>query len=785
MRLPILLLAAAAAAGQVTEWGLHSVLVWNIPSLREGCSDVAEVVQEGIRVDISRLGSPNNTLTLPRGSLSDILSLEVTGGASNQRGLAWALGEQRMESLVRFEYVDADTARVVVGPVPGYALEEPETVRVSLNAARVTSLRSAALVSLWSKEDAVERDIEIRVRPTPDAMRDILPDLEVGATEVQLLSLPLSGTAAAEIQQLKLYYSLSCSEHAASTLGMSYHPLGFIPEVSSPGGQECLGAVLCNLFFITLILLIHYALTVGAARRINTIEVQGRMLFPSLPLFVFTFLYPGQVLCATRLVQSPAESWHVGVGVAGLLVSIAVPAAAAFSIARATKKTQDARYRVDDVVVVVKDHGYKVRWPSAVVSLLFGAGEWVNSTPRMFSGRFFIQMRPFDNRYPWWSAVDHAGMFAVGVGLAQSKETYHSCGVSRAICAGVSVTLLLLVVFFRPYCRGRDNILHGLRLLLLSAGLIALSAAYFQGDPRHGGIRLGSHLLIASLVTILLKIILDGFCFLVTGLCLKRRSTLQKLEWGDAEDSQQYSELSVAYQPDPESLPASRANSHLHDGRSVSNAKGVENANAGGGGGSSAGGSSGVAAGDDDDASPRSVLAAVSAANVLLPSHSGRDGAGEDRVNVGSISPIPSFERSASGLGGASGTRMPHRLRSATFGSAMSRRHSSVTGMAGGGSFTGDPLLACRTRSDSDAASTPPPLTSFAAAKRAAGGGGGGGGVGDGDGWVGSPMTRGASVGLPPTSRRQSPTPTASVPPPRPRNGSRPPSRAPTPTLVT
>eukprot|EP00754_Rhynchopus_humris_P019292 Rhum_TRINITY_DN14638_c15_g2::Rhum_TRINITY_DN14638_c15_g2_i1::g.105557::m.105557 len=580
MRLPMLLLAAAAAAGQGTEWGLHSVLVWDIPSLREGCSDVAEMAQEGIRVDITRLGSTNNTLTLARGS--DVVSVAVSGGASNRHGLAWALGEQSMASLVRFEYVDADTARVVVGPVPGYALEEPETVRVSLNAARVTAQRSAALVSLWSKEGAVERDIEVRVRPTPDAVRDALPDVEVGATEVQLLSLPLSGSAAAEVQQLKLYYSLSCSEHAESTLGMSYHPLGFIPEVSSPGGQECLGAVLCNLFFVALILVIHYVLTVAAARRLNTIEAQGRMLFPSLPLFVFTFLYPGQVLCATRLVQSPAEPWHVAVGVAGLLISVVVPAGAAFSIARATKKTYATRYRADDVVVVLQDRGYKVRWPSAVVSLLFGAGEWVNSTPQLFSGRYFIQMRPFDNRYPWWSAVDHAGMFVVGVGLAQSKQTFHSCGVSRTVCAAASIVHLLLVVRFRPYCRGRDNVLQVLRLLLLSAGLIALSAAYFQGDPRHGGIRLGSHLLIASLVTILVKIVLDGLCFLVTGLCLKRRSTLQKLEWSDADS--QCSELSVAYQLEPESLPASRAGSHL----TAASAKGVENTNGGGGGGSKA-----------------------------------------------------------------------------------------------------------------------------------------------------------------------------------------------------
>ena len=571
-----------------TEWGLHTILVWSLEGTTRShdsavvwASDLAET---GVSILIRRDGSPENTLVEPAAATAtDVVAVELVGEAPpsplsptgggrvsqatpaptapspNRHGLAWALGEQRMESLVRFEYVDADTARVVVGPVPGYALEEPETVRVSLNAARVTSLRSAALVSLWSKEDAVERDIEIRVRPTPDAIRAMEPDALVGATEVQLMSLPLSGSTAAEIQQLKLYFALACEGADADGLLdlrhlRSFHPLGFLAGLESVAGSQCLAALLGNTLFLTLVTLVHYTATVVSSkqrtlrRRLCDWRQQGNLLFPSVPLCVFSFLFVGNVACAARLAGGGDVGRGAGAGAAasglsragqtavgvGALASLAASAAFAAAAARRVAASGAAVYRVDQAVLPLADAaGWRVRWPSVVAAFLFGTGEWVGGRANTrAAGRHYVQLRPFRSRYPWWSAVDAAVAFAAAGALGLGRGGHRACAWGRVVCASVAFAHAASVTLARPYARGRDNLLMSVRALMVGLGLAIASVASFREDPRHPGLLTAARMLYASLFVSLAKVVLDGVCFLVTGVCLRRRARLEKELWG-------------------------------------------------------------------------------------------------------------------------------------------------------------------------------------------------------------------------------------------------------------
>eukprot|EP01065_Artemidia_motanka_P046132 TRINITY_DN6919_c0_g1_i2.p1 TRINITY_DN6919_c0_g1~~TRINITY_DN6919_c0_g1_i2.p1 ORF type:complete len:1078 (+),score=192.06 TRINITY_DN6919_c0_g1_i2:298-3531(+) len=361
--------------------------------------------------------------------------------------------------------------------------------------------------------------------PPPDL--PTIPALDTvgsaGGTAVAVAG--VAGTAAAaQAAQLAILSDTTCRAEGT----MEGMPWQLHPTRITIGGSLYAGAAVMNIavaaaaaalwvFFLWLL----PRLPVKKLR--NHPDPQGLLMCPSGLIFLFFFLYQGSVFSAFRVAVHPASTLQRVIGYTVLLVCVAIP----FKVGR-------------DAIRGVRGRKARVRrdWErkSPLLVWFVGAGEWVSRTRTdHWVSRYQHVVRPYKADRPWAITVDFGSMVLLGAANAPHTPTMRDCALVRLSSGTVLLIQAVIVIALRPYLRPRDNPTDAARLCLQSAALFIASVGFFLEREDWGGFAAAAHLLTASLVFVVFKVVSDVGAWLWT-VCTGRRVQLQLLEWGEEEN---------------------------------------------------------------------------------------------------------------------------------------------------------------------------------------------------------------------------------------------------------
>eukprot|EP01062_Namystynia_karyoxenos_P022728 TRINITY_DN18732_c0_g2_i1.p1 TRINITY_DN18732_c0_g2~~TRINITY_DN18732_c0_g2_i1.p1 ORF type:complete len:397 (+),score=64.07 TRINITY_DN18732_c0_g2_i1:541-1731(+) len=133
-------------------------------------------------------------------------------------------------------------------------------------------------------------------------------------------------------------------------------------------------------------------------------------------------------------------------------------------------------------------------------------------------------------------------MWILALANAVPTPQWRTCGHVRIICAGVHALHLGYCLLMRPYRCIRDNVIKGVNLALLIAGLVSLGLEFYSvADEEDAGNRLarprdhvGKLSLQLALTVVLMQLALRGLAELVL-LAMGYRAHSQHLEWQSAD----------------------------------------------------------------------------------------------------------------------------------------------------------------------------------------------------------------------------------------------------------
>ena len=226
-------------------------------------------------------------------------------------------------------------------------------------------------------------------------------------------------------------------------------------------------------------------------------DLAGTLRLPSLPLFVFRFLFQGTTLGAfTLLLQGPSII-EAAAAVLVLTVCVVVPIYVAQRLHRDTNRY--AHY-----VNYVEDTG-------SMVLMLLGPGEWVSKYSRIqWVNRYASVLRAYRDETVWYSAVDLGFAFALSAVKSVQTENTIQCGhVQLAVsllclCYGMAVSILL------PYARPRDTFVDIVVTGMQGTATLTLAVGHYREDPPWAwGYEVAGLVLLLAAVVLVVKAVLD------------------------------------------------------------------------------------------------------------------------------------------------------------------------------------------------------------------------------------------------------------------------------------
>ena len=433
------------------------------------------------------------------------VAVPKVGGA--QHGIQWVTEHFAESAYLHYARQSAGTARITIGPVAEYFLVRAETLAIHVNISILTASSAPSSLRRGASDNSNVNSTEILLFINPDIdrvseMHGTISSI-AGAAQVASLTL-LSGAAVAHAQQLHLYAVDTCF-NANTDLGRALHPLGVFPAFQEVDGSRCLGLVLGNAVLCVAVLAVHYALCRAAphieANPFKRCATSIAQRFPGVPLFVALFAYQGTALCSVRLAVYPMKASHCIIGLAFCVFLIAGPVWLARTLRAAVPRL--ALYHIES-------------GGSVEGSFFLGEGSWVSTSRMEFARRWSVVLRPYTEQRCCAVVFECLQMFLVGCILAtdQASSSYQGCGVARLLCAFVHAAGIAFLCRHTPFTRARDTYTEGLRLLLQSASLLFMAISYFEEDPSSAVMSAASRGLMCAAVVLLLKVLLDGICFM-------------------------------------------------------------------------------------------------------------------------------------------------------------------------------------------------------------------------------------------------------------------------------
>ena len=354
---------------------------------------------------------------------------------------------------------------------------------------------------------------------------------QLGTVGVSAGTTVLIGASALQTQTTAFLAVMECGSYKDDDPKI---PWMFHPTQVEIAGRRCMGAVVVNMSFVAFAI----AVQVAVAYAILKTDVAGRFMeeprtfrvaqavvfFPSFAIIILICFYQGTSVCASALLFRPSDAGDATVGVITLMVLIVF----IIWLARAmTSAEKLARYRLD------MDEDGKQRG-SKLLLFVLGHGEWVSTCKSTrVTKRYSVVFRTWASSFTAWATMDFVAALLFAFIGTYRPESYPGCGNLRLIIGAVSFAFGAVTLFYWPYVKERDNHTQIWRWVLQGIGFVLLGIAYHIGEPTtHATVKAGSVFILASVVLLLIKALIDLFAFIYI-VYTQRRTRLQLEEWGD------------------------------------------------------------------------------------------------------------------------------------------------------------------------------------------------------------------------------------------------------------
>ena len=297
------------------------------------------------------------------------------------------------------------------------------------------------------------------------------------------------------------------------------HPTQWYPDHS-----EAVGMVVGNIGICVCVALMcflaHYPVMIVAPKLLPkffhaNFDYIGFLRFPSVPLFVFLFLYQGMSLGTLLLVLHSDVFGLKVLGVAGVCVCMVVPLALSNHLR--TGVPSKGVYVLDD-----ERSGWFKR-------MIIGPGEWCSIDMKCdWANRYTGQLRYYKQKYSYFIGFNFVSAFFVSCCLAVKPSNMKGCGHVKLSLSLIAVAELILEVTFWPHVRSVGNAADFTVLSMQAVGMALFAIGYYTEDKTHWSFDMASQIISVAFMFIALKLILD----LITELyvfCSGRRDRLQEL----------------------------------------------------------------------------------------------------------------------------------------------------------------------------------------------------------------------------------------------------------------
>ena len=400
-----------------------------------------------------------------------------------------------------------------------------------------------------------------------EPLPDVLPNrqaLENTVAVAGITAAVASGPAAIGAARLLVSSEACVVEGADTTTSWLLHPTGWEPD-----HNQAAGIVLANLSIfagaLLLAFLVHYPISWVAPSIFPVFfypgfDYIGFTRFPSVPLFVFFFLYQGTALGAMTLVlHAYAWAWRL-MGFAASAVCICIPLVLYRELKRSVPRKG----------VFVRDKVCK----NKVLRWLTGPGEWCSTRRNPdWVNRYTFLVRYYRERYSWFCTVDFGTAFLVAAAQSIRTNTMEGCGHVKAFTAIVFGVQLMVEACYWPHCRYRDSAMDFILLALQFCAMFLMATGYYAGDRNHWAFATASSLLLVAALGYVLKFVADLLSEIYV-LLSGRRDRLQDAYFAAQESDQATEELDdknaiVMCAADPSEMDESdhihhSASHHLH-----------------------------------------------------------------------------------------------------------------------------------------------------------------------------------------------------------------------------
>ena len=314
----------------------------------------------------------------------------------------------------------------------------------------------------------------------------------------------VSGPAAAQAVRLSLAISpCILNNYDNSTLPWVLHPT----QISDPYYEsEYAGCIIGNSAIVIGFGIVCYStvlfLTKVMPSRFEDYMATSRVLkFPSVPLFVFLFLYQGTILSVFKLLFYPGSGGHYVISIPGLVLCIAVPVQLQRIIRKEVEDNMMARYRIDEVILP--------KWLTFIV----GPGEWVSTTKKNdFVQKYSTMIRPFKETRSWYVVFEFLSMALLAAAMTLRTTTWVECGHIRIFGASVNFIFFFVEFLKRPHVRGRDDFIDPAMFLLQAMGLLLCGIGYYNENPNFWTFDTSVPFFQACSVLLMVKLLLDLIC---------------------------------------------------------------------------------------------------------------------------------------------------------------------------------------------------------------------------------------------------------------------------------
>ncbi|KAJ9455876.1 hypothetical protein DIPPA_21795 [Diplonema papillatum] len=286
----------------------------------------------------------------------------------------------------------------------------------------------------------------------------------------------------------------ACSRHFGMSAGEeeNVYPRAMHPLQATVVDSHDLGAVMYN-SLIALGLFFLFIVVVSLAKDLNLLpttarDPHGYLSFPSIPLFVWQFLYLGTTFGAARLVFSPSFAQSEFVGGPVLAVCASLPLLIFLWV-----RSRCPKHALFEPVVDPDSESEGVGWEREprVLVWLVGPGEWVSRTAEYdWVNRYGSLTRGLRPGREWWASVECLTSFTLACVLAVEPSDRTACGHVRLVCACIYLARFALDWAMTPFVKGLQTVgqpcmhaIQGVGLTLLAGALYSESTTLFDaGD---------------------------------------------------------------------------------------------------------------------------------------------------------------------------------------------------------------------------------------------------------------------------------------------------------------